>query len=173
MLAALATLLAGLHTIGAALGAAGTTYAEIFYAKATADGHVDSREKSWFATTYWSLSWGMVIVLLTGIALTIVEYFLPDSPQMVLYAPLWMQDTLALVVTVTAWYMARGFASWTIGSALIFAGWWMMLALDAWRTVSIPYLSLLAVYALAVAASAVLWGYVRFLFHERAKVRRK
>jgi hypothetical protein len=172
MLAALATLLAGLHTIGAALGAAGATYAEVFYAKATADGRIDTREKSWIATTYWSLSWGMTVVLLTGIALTIVEYFLPDAPQGVLYAPLWMQDTLALVVTVVAWCMVQRLASWTVGSSLIFAGWWMMLALDAWRTVSVPYVWLLFVYALAVAASAALWGYVRLLFRERAKVRK-
>jgi hypothetical protein len=172
MLFALATLLAGLHTIGAALGAAGATYAEVFYAKASADGHIDKREESWFRTTYWSLSWGMTVVLLTGIALTVVEYLLPDSPQGVLYAPLWMQDTLALVVTVTAWCMKQNFASWNVGSGLVFAGWWMMLALDAWRTVSVPYLWLLFVYALAVAASIALWGYVRLLFRERAKVKK-
>jgi hypothetical protein len=167
MLESLAILLGGLHTIGAALGAGGALYAELFYTKAIADGRIDTHERAWFSTTYFGLAWGMLIVLLSGLALIIVQYFLPDSPQAVLYAPLWMQNTLALVVTFAAWLMSRRSLPWWLGSSLVFAGWWMMLALDAWQGVSVPYLTLLFIYVLAVFGSGFFWSYMRTVLHKK------
>lgn len=171
MLSAIATLLIALHTLGAALGAGGVLFAEVFYTKATADGRIDKRERAYFETTYWSLRWGMTTVLLTGIALIYIQYFLPDSPQAVLYAPLWIQNTLALFITVSAWALSRGMIPWWVGSALAFAGWWMMLILDAFQHFSFSYFTLLVVYVIAVFASAVFWGYARVLAHHRGKMK--
>ena len=166
MLEATATLLIALHTLGAALGAGGVTYAEVFYTKAVADGKIDRRERDYFETTYWALRWGMLTVLLSGIALIVVQYFLPDSPDAVLYAPLWMQNTLALVVTISAWALSRDLLPWWLGSALAFSGWWMLLILDAFRAVSVPYLTLLFAYVLAVFIAAAGWGYARVLLRK-------
>lgn len=172
MLPAVATLLIGIHAIGAALGAGGVTYAEIVYAKAIADNRIDARERAYFEKSYWALRWGMSTVLLSGLALIVVQYFLPDSPDAVLYAPLWMQNTLALIITCSAWFMARGHISWWLGSSLAFAGWWMLLTLDAFALLPVSYVMLLFAYLLAVFASAAFWGYVRTYLHERVKMRK-
>jgi hypothetical protein len=169
MLAALSGLLITIHVIGAALGAAGVTYAEIFYTKATADGHIDRREYDYFSTTFWALRWGMTVVLVSGIALVIVQYLLPNSPEDVFYAPLWTQNTLALVITLAAWFTSRKMFPWWLGSSLAFAGWWMMLVLDGARNATFSYLHLLMVYVLLVCASAVFWGYVRVIAHKDSR----
>ncbi len=164
---ALALILAGIHAIGAALGAGGVTFAEIFYTKATADGRIDRREQEYFRATFWALQWGLLTVLISGIALTIIQYFLPNSPQAVLYAPLWMQNTLALVIIIAAWFVSRRAFPWWVGSSLIFAGWWMMLVLDAYRTASVSYFWLWWAYALLFFLSALGWGYARTIAHGR------
>ncbi len=173
MLAALATLLAIIHGLGAAFGVGGVTYAEVTYTKAIADNRITDRERDYFAKSFWALRWGMTTVLLSGIALIIVQYFLPDSPDTVLYAPLWMQNTLALVVTLSAWLMARKYISWWLGSSIAFAGWWMLLILDAFALFPFSYLILLFTYFVAVFLSAAFWGYVRVLLHERAKMKHR
>jgi hypothetical protein len=173
MLADLATLLIAVHAIGAALGAGAATFAEIAYAKAIADNRVEERERAYFAKSYWALRWGMTTVLLSGIALIIVQYFLPDSPDAVLYAPLWMQNTLVLVIAISAWLMARGHVDWWVGSSIAFAGWWMLFILDAFALFPFSYLVLLFAYLIGVFISAAFWGYVRTYLHERAKIRHR
>ncbi len=163
MLEYLAAFLAGLHTLGAAIGAGGALYAEVIYTKSMQDNHIDAVERRWFSITYKALSWGMFLVLVTGIALIIVQFFLPNSPQDVLYAPLWMQNTLAFVITIAAWFMSRRAIPWWFGSSLIFTGWWMMLALDAWQALSIPYLSLVFLYIISVFIAGGFWEYMRIL----------
>jgi hypothetical protein len=170
MLAAIATLLIAFHTLGAALGAAGATYAEIIYTKAMADGRIDRREREYFMTTYWALQWGMLTVLVTGLALVVVQFFLPASPDATLYEPLWIQNTLALIITVSAWMLGRSFISWGIGSALVFAGWWMLLILDCFRDYSFSYLGLLFIYVFLAFCSAVFWGYARVLAHKHVSI---
>jgi hypothetical protein len=172
MLTALATILIFIHSLGAMLGAGGITYAEVFYTKAVADGHVDRKERDYFARSYFALRYGMTTVLLTGLALIIVQYFLPNSPDEVLYAPLWMQNTLALIVTFAAWALSRDFIPWWAGSSIAFAGWWMLLILDAFALFPIPYLFLLFVFVIAVFVSAAFWGYARVWAHEHVKMKK-
>jgi hypothetical protein len=170
MLPAVATLLTALHFIGAVLGAGGVTYAEVAHAKAIADGKVERREYEYFAKAFWALRWGMTTVLLSGLALLYVQYFLPDSPDAVLYSPLWMQNTLVLAIIVAGAFMARRAVPWWLGSSLAFAGWWMMLILDLFALFTGSYLMLLFIYAFAVFVSAAFWGYVQSYLHERAKM---
>ncbi len=170
MLSAIAATLTALHLLGAALGAGGVLFAEIFYTKAIADGRITEKEREYFATTYWSLRWGMTTVLLSGIALIVVQYLLPNSPEAVLYAPLWMQNTLILIITAVGWMLSRDLVSWWVGSSMVFAGWWMILVLDAFQTFSFPYLLLLSAYAVAIFVSAAFWGYARVLARDRVKI---
>jgi hypothetical protein len=171
MLAALGTVLVGIHALGALVGAGGVTFAEVAYSKAIADGKIVERERDYFHRSYWALRWGMTTVLLSGIALIVVQYLLPDSPEAVLYAPLWMQNSLALIITASAWFMTRKYISWWLGSSIAFAGWWMLLILDAFALLPLSYLVLLFVYVFAVFLSAGFWGYVRTILHERAKMK--
>lgn len=173
MLAALATLLATTHLIGSALGAGAVTYAEIAHAKAIADGRIERKEYEYFARAFWALRWGMSTVLLSGLALIYVQYFLPDSDSAVLYSPLWIQNTLALAITLGGWCMARRTFPWWLGSSIAFAGWWMMLVLDLFALFSTSYLMLIFTYVLLVFASAGFWGYVGTLLRERESMRHK
>jgi|GEM_PF-1235135 len=173
MLEALATLLATTHLIGAALGAGGVTYAEIAHAKAIADGRVEHKEYEYFSRSFWALRWGMTTVLLSGLVLIYIQYFLPNSPDAFLYAPLWVQNTLAIAITLGGWLMVRETLPWWIGSSVAFAGWWMMVVLDLFDLFSISYLMLMFTYVVAVFISAGFWGYVQTLLHERASMRHR
>lgn len=173
MLEATATLLAALHLIGAALGVGGVTYAEVAHAKAIVDGRVEQREYEYFSRSFWSLRWGMSIVLLSGLALIYVQYLLPSSPDTSIYSPLWIQNTLALAITLGGWFMSRRSLPWWIGSSVAFAGWWMMFILDLFNLFTISYLILVFTYVLLVFVSAGFWGYVQTLLHERATIKHK
>lgn len=173
MLEALATLLAAIHLIGAALGVGGVTYAELAHAKAIADGRVERKEYEYFARAFWALRWGMTTVLLSGLALVYVQFFLPDSPDALVYSPLWIQNTLALAITLGAWFMSRRSWPWWLGSSVVFAGWWMMFILDLFALFTVSYLLLVFTYVVAIFLSAGFWGYVQTLLHERASIKHK
>ncbi len=167
MLEILANALAGLHIVGAAIGAGGALYAEINYLKSMNSELETYLERQWFTITFNSLAWGMFVVLLSSIMLTIVQFFIPDGPQNVLHSALWMQHTLAFIIIIAAWFLSRRAFPWWFGSSLVFSGWWMLFALDAWLTDSVPYLTLIFSYVLFVFVSGAFWEYMRVLARER------
>jgi len=167
MLEILASAFAGLHIIGAAIGAGGALYAEINYLKSLRGAPSDRLESQWFTITFNTLAWGMFVVLLSSIALTLVQFFIPDGPQHVLGSALWMQHTLAFIIIIAAWFLSRKAFPWWLGSSLVFSGWWMLFALDAWHTEPVPYLTLIFSYVILVFISGALWEYARMLARER------
>ncbi len=167
MLEILANALAGFHTIGAAIGAGGALYAEIFYLKSLATEPQDALERQWFTITFNTLAWGMFVVLFSSVALTITQFFLPDGPQYVLHSPLWMQHTLSVIIILAAWFLSRRAFPWWFGSSLVFSGWWMLFALDAWLETPISYLTLVFSYILLVFIVGAAWEYLRFHARER------
>ena len=98
---------------------------------------------------------------------------MPNSPDAFLYAPLWVQNTLAIAITLGGWLMVRETLPWWLGSSVAFAGWWMMVVLDLFDLFSISYLMLMFTYVVAVFISAGFWGYVQTLLHERASIRHR
>jgi len=168
MLPELAIVLIALHGLGAALGAGGALFAEIFYAKATADGRVDHREHEWFHATFFALRWGMTLVLLSGIALVVVQYFLPNSPERVLHPALWAQNALSLLILGLAYALTKKRISWQTGAATIFAAWWMLFLLDVWQGSTYPFFLLCVLFVLMAAASFFFWSYIAVLARARA-----
>lgn len=158
-----------IHALGAALGAAGVTFAELFYTQAVVDGKIDSCEKKHIEHTLWALQWGVSIMVLAGIGLIIVEYFLPYSEQTVLTAPFWMIHTLTVVVIVFGFLISRNLVPWWLGSAAAFSAWWTMLALHAWRTIPLGYLALWLAYVLVTAAAICIFPYIRSFLIDREK----
>ena len=157
--------LSGLHLLGAALGCAGITFAEILYLMATKDGRIDTREQSYIRSTYWAMKWGLSLALLSGLLLTIMQYQAALPNQVVMYSALWMQDALALFIIFSGWALAAKRASWWFATAVSFSAWWMMLLLHAWLTIPLSFASLFFLYVLFVAATAIILGYVRTVFH--------
>lgn len=169
MLPLIAEALQMVHTLGAALGAVGVTFAEFFYTRAVADGKIDTCEKKHIHRTLWALQWGVCTVVLSGLALIIVEYFIPEGSQAVLTAPFWMTHTLTLVVITFGFLISRSLVPWWLGSATAFSAWWMMLALDGWRNVPLGYVALLLAYVLFTVAVVVVFHYVRSVLRERGE----
>ncbi len=159
-------ILAFVHVLGAAIGVAGITFAEIFYLKATADGRVDARERDYLHTTFFALKWGLLVVLLAGIALGVLSYAFPLVPVQVLSAPWWFMNTLAFSIIFAGWSMMRGAVSWWLSSSLAFSGWWMLFMLDAWQVAApgatFSYLSLVFAYVVFAAVVAGVLSYARF-----------
>ena len=162
-------LLAALHTLGAGIGACGITFAELMYLKAAADGTIDDRERAYIRTAFWALRTGLVAVLLSGIALTLVQYQYPALPQAVLAPALWMQNTLAFVVILAGWALASKRLPWLAATALSFSAWWMIFALDAWRAQTLGYAALALLYTVAAFAAAGLLAYLRMLAGEKER----
>lgn len=169
---ALITFLWIVHTLGAALGAGSIAFAEVFYAKATADGKVDEREREYLRTTFFALRFGMTTVLLSGIVLILVEYAAPELPQGVLFTPIWFQNTLALAAIASGWGLSRSRIPWWLGSAAAFSAWWMMLVIDAWRTIPFNYFTLIILYVIFVFVTAGAFSYLRIFLESREHERK-
>lgn len=167
MLDILANAFGGLHTIGASIGAIGALYAEICYLRAINTDLGAELERQWFTTTFNALAGGMFLVLLSSIGIVIVQYLVPGGPQYVFHSALWMQYSLSVIVIFAAWFLSRRAFPWWFGSSLIFSGWWMLLALEAWATEPISYLTLVFSYILLVFVTGGLMEYLRMLARER------
>jgi hypothetical protein len=164
-MAELTPLLSSLHLLGAALGCAGITFAEIFYLKATSDGRIDTREQSYIRSTYWAMKWGLSLALISGLLLTIAQYQSGSPYQIVMYSALWMQDTLALLIIFSGWALAAKRTSWWFATSVAFSAWWMMLLLHGWLTIPLSYMSLVFLYVVFAGATAIILGYFRSVFH--------
>ncbi len=154
------------HVLGAAIGAAGITFGEIFYLKATADGRVDARERDYLHTTFFALRWGLLVILLSGIVLGTLEYAYVGAENHVISAPWWFINTLAFVIIFAGWGLMKGKVSWWIGSSLAFSAWWMVLMLDAWQITSpeasFSYVALVFAYVVFALITAGALSYARF-----------
>jgi hypothetical protein len=148
------------HTLGAALGAAGITFAEVLYLKASADGRIDRRERDYVRSAFWALKWGMGAVLLSSIAVIFAQYA-AGGEQLVLLPAFWASLTLALVILLCGYELARKRIPWTVATGFGFAAWWAILVIDAWRGIPLGYVSILLSYLVFAFLSMGAWGYAR------------
>jgi hypothetical protein len=160
---------AALASLGGALGAVGISFGELFYARAIADGKIENCEKEYIRATFWSLRAGMALVLIGSIGRIALQYFAWDAPQHALTDSFWMSLTLAIVVMVAGWALSSNRIPWRLGSALGFAGWWMIFVLTSWPEITEPYTVLAIAYAVAVALSALLFKTIQTLLQEAAR----
>jgi hypothetical protein len=158
-----------LHTLGAIICAGYVAFAEFFYTKAASDGIIDHHERKYLRHLFSGLRFGMSIVLVSSIALIVLEYLLPDSPQDVLSAPFWALQTLTLLVLFFAWLLSRKNAEWWFVSAAILTGWWMMLLIDLGYLQQFQltyFMYLLLYFVVSLVLSGVL-SYIRILLTPR------
>jgi hypothetical protein len=152
-----------LNVIGAMIGAGFVTFAEFFYTLAASDGVIDHHERKYLRHLYHGLTYGMVLVLLSGTLLVVLEYLVPNAPQNVLAAPFWMLETLILLVILFADGLSKEKIGWWLASPAILVGWWMILLLDLGFFNSFGYIVLLFFYVLAAGIGALILGYLRVL----------
>ena len=158
---ALIPILAALNTFGALVGTGFTTFAEVFYTHAVSDGEIDHHERKYLRRLFKGFTFGITLVLLSNLALIVLEYLVPDAPQAVLAAPFWALQTLTLLIIATGWLLSKRRISWWLGSAAVLTAWWMMLLIDLGFFNTSSYLVLVFDYILVTALVAGLLSYAR------------
>ncbi len=154
---------ATLTSLGAALGAVGITMGELFYTRAAADGKIETCEKEYIRATFWTLRYGMSLVLISSIAQIVTQYFAIDAPQDVLTPAFWFSLISALCVIFAGWGIARNRIPWWLGSAIGFTGWWTIFVLTAWRNLPYSFFTLLITFVIGTAVVAGLFSAIRSL----------
>ncbi len=154
------------NVIGALLGTAFTTYAEIYYTIAASDGRIDHHERKYLRHLFRGLRFGMTLVLLSGIALIVLEYLVPSGQQAVLASPFWMLETLIFLVLILGRQLSEKRVTWWLGSAGVLSAWWMILLIDFGVFNQFGYLILVSLYVLTTLVVAGILGYIRmWLWH--------
>jgi hypothetical protein len=165
----LISVFAALHTLGAFIGTGFTTYAEAFYTRAASDDRIDHHERKYLRRLFHGLTYGLVLVLISGTALIVLEYIVPDAPQEVLAAPFWFLQTLIYVIIFVGWLLSKDKTPWWFGSAAVVVAWWMMLLIDLGFFNSFGYVALILSYIITTFIVAGLLGYFRTWMRRPAK----
>ena len=164
----LITFFATLHTFGAIIGVATVTFAETFYTAAARDGIIDHHERKYLRQLFHGLRFGMILVLLSGVALVVLEYLVPDATQLVLEAPFWALMTLTLIVIGFASMLVSKTTPWRVASSGILVGWWFILLLDLGYMNSLGYINIMLLYVLASVLIAGVLGYAQVLLKKKS-----
>lgn len=156
-------LLTFFHIIGTVLGVGGATFAEIFYCKAMKDGHVDPLEGDFLKATYRLLRIGMVLLILSGFGF--FALYRINGYGELLYDPRFLAKvTLIAIIFFNALLLQTKKIPFWLGSSLSFTSWYAALVLGAWRSIDASYLSIMASYAGAVIAVALILHVIRKLY---------
>lgn len=157
-----------LQAVGAILGAGGAVWGEITYFQAIRDGRIDRAEREHLGVIARALRWGMLVLLLSSIALVLLAFIVESPVQLAVTPSYWALMTFALAVIWASWALSRRKVAFWFGSAVAFTGWWMMALLALGR---FPALSYGAMLAFAVVACAIIAGILAYLrsFYPRAR----
>jgi hypothetical protein len=159
----LAALLVFLQAAGALTGAVSAVLGELAFIRAMRDGHVDRAERAHLDHIARGLRFGMLLLLLASCGLVVLAYHEGGVVQPALTASYWTLIVLALLVVYASWALSRGRLSFSLGSAIVFTGWWFLsyLALGLFPVLSFG--AALAFYVVSVALFYTLLKYARFL----------
>jgi hypothetical protein len=152
-----------LDTIGALIGVGSVTFAEIFYTTAASDGVIDHHERKYLRHIYHGLTYGMALVLFSGLALVILEYLIPNAPQSALTGPFWALETLTIAVLLFAELLSHKQSPWWLGSGAILASWWMILLIDLGFFSAYNFTEIIFVAVIATAVAICGLQLLRFI----------
>jgi hypothetical protein len=152
-----------LQALGACIGAFAAIWGEIVYILAMRDGKIDKAERAHIRAIGHGLRWGMALLLLSSLALVIIDYTLHVSRQPALTASYWIFVVLALVVIIISWLLARKKISFVAGSAISLAAWCLLVYLTLGLLFITSFIAAMAFFVvLAVVSYAVIY-YARLL----------
>jgi len=139
-----------IHVVGTILGVGGATLAEVFYLSALKDGKVDASEKRMMHANYRMLRVGLLLVILSGIAL-VWWWVSVEGNRWPLESPkVWMKDIMVLIIIVNAVLIAKRWIPMWLGASLSFTWWWGATILGLWRGVPYTFTEIALGYILAV-----------------------
>ncbi len=156
-------LFAILQAIGAAIGAGGSVFAELFYLQAIRDGHIDVAEKRHMRTIAKTLRAGMLTVLTSSIALVLLAFIYDRNPQPAFTTSYWILMILAFVVIFGSWALSRKKMGATLAAAIAFMGWWFIALLAFGRFPAMSVTSTIGLFVVATAIMAAILHFFRTL----------
>ena len=124
--------------LGALTGAFSSVWSELAYHKAMRDGTIDTAERVHILAIARGLRFGMFLLLVSSLALVIAAYTSHIPLQPALTDSYWTFILCALFVIGISWALARKRISHTLGSTLVFTGWWFLsyISLGLFPTIS-------------------------------------
>lgn len=153
-----------LQAIGAIIGAGGAVVGELFYFRAVRDGRIDTAEREQMMVVAKALRWGMILLLISSIALVLIDFIYVVPYQPALTSVYWVEMTIALVVIIASWSLSRRKIEHWLGAAAVFTGWWFLALLTLGHMTIITYGASIGVYVVATAIMACVLGYIRSLY---------
>ncbi|MDP1690129.1 MAG: hypothetical protein Q8L52_02940 [bacterium] len=159
----LASLLVIAQALGATVGALSSVWGELAYIRALRDGTIDDAERAHLDAIARGLRFGMLLLLLSSLALVVLSFILRTNVQSALSPTYWTLIVLALLIIGVAWALSRAHISFPLGSATLFTAWWFLFFLTFGK---FPALSFGAAAAFFVVATGIFYGllqYSRFL----------
>jgi hypothetical protein len=153
-----------LQAVGAILGAGGSVWGEVSYFQAIRDGRIDRAERAQLAVIARALRWGMLLLLVSSIALVLIAFIIESPFQPATTASYWSLMTLAFAVIWASWALSRRRAAFWLGSAIVFTGWWVLALLALGRLPLLSYGATLAFFVVACAIIAGVLAYIRSFY---------
>jgi hypothetical protein len=148
-----------LQVIGAGVGVVNSVWSELAYIRALKDGKIDIAERLHLDHIARGLRFGLTVLLLASLGLVIVAYIIHATVQPALTPSYWVLITIALTIIAVALALSRRRISFTLGSAMVFSGWWFLIFLTLGQ---IPALTFGAAVALYVVATGILYGVLHY-----------
>ncbi len=133
----LITFLVFCQALGASIGAFTAVWSELAYVKAMRDGKIDAAERAHLAIIGHGLRYGMMLLLLASLGLTVIAYVERFTPQPALSQNYWIFIVLALFIIGISSARARRRLSFGLASAALFTAWWFLVYLSfGWLVLS-------------------------------------
>ena len=156
-----------IHIIGVILGVGGATLAEVFYIVALKDGKVDASEKLMMHANYKLIRVGLVISVLSGIALVLWFVFVQGNNWPLESPKLWVKDIMVVVIIINAWLLTRHFIPMWLGASLSFTSWWGATVLGAWHEIPYTFTEIIIAYIIAIFTVAGILEIIRRHYHKK------
>lgn len=159
----LLTTFALVQAAGAAIGAGGAVFAEIFYLRAIQDGKIDTAERAHLLIIVRGLKWGMILLLVgsIGLVVTAFAYAVPVQPAET--HAYWVEMGLVFAIIFASWALRRKLMGFMLSSAAIFTGWWFLAFLVFGRLPSMSVGEAVALYLVTTTLIMVMLLYARML----------
>jgi len=158
------TFLISAQVLGALVGVVMTIAGEMAYVKAMKDGRIDAAERGHLDYIGHSLKFGLSLLLLASLGLTIIAYVLHRGVQPALTANFWELTMLSLIVIAGAWALSRKKVPFALGSAALFTAWWFVTFLLLGKVSDLSFGAVLASYLVIGAIIYMVLHYARLLF---------
>ena len=158
-MSALVILFTALELCGALIGAAFSIRAEYAWLKAMRDGHIDRAERAHLDEIADGLRYGMVLLVVSSIALVFLSYASGAPLQPATTGTYWSMMTVILVIVIAAWAHSHEWIGFSLASAAVFSGWWFLLYLIIGFVPSVSFGELVGAFiASTILLYAILYG---------------